>query len=283
MRAGYKALPSWKKPALKRRRRRILALAVLAGAVTAAVPLAVKPAARALGQFAPFQVRSIDVTGLLYLAPEEIRARLAQAGAHVGDNLLLVNPVKLEQALETNARIERAQVARIPGKLLVRVTERRTFVLVNAGALLEVDAGGTVLTPLKRGLVADRPVITGLKVRGAAAPGKKLSGDRMEDLLRLVGLLESPDVGLLSEISEIASDTPSRAVLRTSRDQIPIVVDPERVTLAAMRAVAATLRDVRERDRRVLVMDARYRGQVVVRCGPDSSAGARGADPRAKV
>jgi len=105
----------------------------------------------------------------------------------------------------------------------------------------------------------------------------------MEDLLRLVGLLESPDVGLLSEISEIASDTPSRAVLRTSRDQIPIVVDPERVTLAAMRAVAATLRDVRERDRRVLVMDARYRGQVVVRCGPDSSAGARGADPRAKV
>lgn len=258
----------------------LLALSALA---TLTAPLAVKPAARALGSLQPFQVRSIEVSGLLYLAPEEIRSSVAQAGARVGDNLLLVSPARVEAGIEKNARVERAQVLRVPGKLIVRVTERRTFVLVSAGSLLEVDADGTVLSPLKRGLVADRPIVTGLKIR-PAAPGSKLSGERMQDLLRLVRLLESPEVGLVSEISEIASDAPARAVLRTSRDQIPIVVDPERVTLAAMRAVAATLRDVRERDRRVLVMDARYRGQVVVRCGPDSSTGARaGVDPRAKV
>lgn len=283
MRAGYRALPSWKKPAVKRRRRRVLALLALLGIASATAPLAVKPAAHALGSLAPFQVRSIEVTGLLYLAPEEIRSKVTQAGARVGDNLLLVSPSRVEAAIEKNARVERAQVVRVPGKLIVRVTERRTFVLVSAGTLLEVDVSGTVLSPLKRGLIADRPIVTGLKLR-AAAPGTKLSGERMQDLLRLVGLLESPDVGLISEISEIASDAPGRAVMRTSRDQIPIVVDPERVTPAAMRAVAATLRDVRERDRRVLVMDARYKGQVVVRCGPDSSSGrASRADPRAKV
>jgi cell division septal protein FtsQ len=281
VRAGYRSLPSWKKPALKRRRRRVLLLVVVVALAAVTVPLAARPAARALGSLAPFQVRSIEVSGLLYLAPEEIRSRIP---ARVGDNLLLVSPAAVEAALEKNARVERAQVVRVPGKLIVRVTERRTFVLVSAGSLLEVDAEGTVLTPLKRGLVADRPIVTGLKLR-PAAPGTKLTGERMEDLLHLVRLLESPDVGLISEISEIASDAPARAVLRTSRDQIPIYVDPERVNLAAMRAVAATLRDVRERDRRVLVMDARYKGQVVVRCGPDSSTGVRAAsaDPRSKV
>jgi hypothetical protein len=259
----------------------VLLLVVVVALAAVTVPLAARPAARALGSLAPFQVRSIEVSGLLYLAPEEIRSRIP---ARVGDNLLLVSPAAVEAALEKNARVERAQVVRVPGKLIVRVTERRTFVLVSAGSLLEVDAEGTVLTPLKRGLVADRPIVTGLKLR-PAAPGTKLTGERMEDLLHLVRLLESPDVGLISEISEIASDAPARAVLRTSRDQIPIYVDPERVNLAAMRAVAATLRDVRERDRRVLVMDARYKGQVVVRCGPDSSTGVRAAsaDPRSKV
>lgn len=278
MRAGYRSTPSWKKPAVKRRRRRFIALLLLAGLVAATGKLAAPRALTALGSLEPFQVRSIDVSGLLYLAPEEIRARIP---VKIGDNLLEVDPAAVEAAIEKNARVERAEVARLPGKLRVRVTERRTFILVSAGSLLEVDADGTVLTPLKRGLIADRPVVTGLKLR-STAPGTRLSDDRVQDLLRLVGLLESPDVGLVSEISEIASDGPGRAVLRTSRDQIPIVVDPERATLAAMRAVAATLRDVRERDRHVLTMDARYRGQIVVRCGPDSSA-KPGVDPRSKV
>ena len=278
MRAGYRSTPSWKKPAVKRRRRRFIALLLLAGLVATTGRLAAPRVVTALGSLEPFQVRSIDVSGLLYLAPEEIRARIP---VKIGDNLLEVDPAAVEAAIEKNARVERADVARLPGKLRVRVTERRTFVLVSAGSLLEVDAEGTVLTPLKRGLIADRPVVTGLKLR-STAPGTRLSGDRVQDLLRLVGLLESPDVGLVSEISEIASDGPGRAILRTSRDQIPIVVDPERATLAAMRAVAATLRDVRERDRRVLTMDARYRGQIVVRCGPDSSA-KPGVDPRSKV
>lgn len=278
MRAGYRSTPSWKKPAVKRRRRRFLALLVLAVLVAATGKLAAPRAVAALGSLEPFQVRSIDVSGLLYLAPEEIRARIP---VKIGDNLLEVDPGAVEAAIEKNARVERADVARLPGKLRVRVTERRTFILVSAGSLLEVDGDGTVLTPLKRGLIADRPVVTGLKLR-STAPGTRLSGDRVQDLLRLVRLLESPDVGLVSEISEIASDGPGRAVLRTSRDQIPIVVDPERATLAAMRAVAATLRDVRERDRHVFTMDARYRGQIVVRCGPDSSA-KPGVDPRSKV
>lgn len=279
MRAGYKPRPSWRKPAQRRRRRRVLVL-LLAGALLAlAAPLLARPAVKALGSLAPFQVHAVELTGLLYLAPDEIRPRIP---VRDGDNLLLVSPRKIEAALKKNARVEAVRVARYPGKVQVSVVERRTFVLVNANGLLEVDPNGTVLTPLRRGLIADRPVVTGLRL-APAAPGTQLPGRRVQELLRLVRLLEAPEVGLIAEISEISADTPSRVVLRTSRDQIPILVDPERVTLAAMRAVAATLRDVRERDRRVLVLDARYRGQVVVRCAPPTIDDVAGTEHQGKV
>ena len=67
-----------------------------------------------------------------------------------------------------------------------------------------------------------------------------------------------------------STSDPRFLVLRTSRDQIPILIDPERVTPRCLIALAATLRDLRDRDRRVLGLDARYRGQVIVRCAPDS-------------
>jgi len=85
-----------------------------------------------------------------------------------------------------------------------------------------------------------------------------------------VELLEEPQVSLIADISEIAYQSRSRAVLRTAQDQIPIVVDPEEVSLVAMRALAATLRDIRARGRHVTFVDARYHGQVVVRCAPEA-------------
>jgi cell division septal protein FtsQ len=268
MRAGFRSLPTWKKPAIKRRRRRILLLVALVALAAVIAPLVAKPAARSLGGVPFFRVGAVEISGLLYLSPDEIRARIP---VREGDNLLLVDTGSIEAALRENTRVERAHVARHMGAVHVRIEERRTFVLVSAGSLLEIDEEGTVLTPLRRGLVPDRPIVTGLRVAGAK-PGTRLADPRLQGVLRLVRLLESPEVGLVSEISEIAADVPGRIVLRTSRDQIPIFVDPERVSLAAMRAVAATLRDVRERHRRVLVLDARYRGQVVVRCAPESTA-----------
>jgi cell division septal protein FtsQ len=236
----------------------------LAGVGVLLAPLAAAPLAKALGRVPLLRVRSIEVTGLLYLSPEEVRAILP---VHEGDNLLLVRPGDVEAALRENARIEEARVIRRLGGVSVRLRERRPFALVSAAALVEVDEGGVVLQPLERGLLADRPVITGLRL-GGAKPGRRLESAALGDLLRLVGLLEDPQVGLVTDISEIAYESRSRAVLRTARDQIPIVVDPEQTSRPAMRALAATLRDVRARGRRVESVDARYHGQVVVRCVP---------------
>src|SRR5258706_260288 len=92
-------------------------------------------------------------------------------------------------------RMERVWVPLLPAAVRVNVRERRPFVLVNAGRLLEVDSTGVILPPLGRGLIADRPVVTGL-VLAAHRPGTRLSAARLRDVLRVVSLLESPDVGV---------------------------------------------------------------------------------------
>lgn len=270
MRAGYRGLPTWKRPARRRRNRRIAALALALVAAVLAFPLLAGSMVQLLGVLPPFRAESIEVTGLLYLSPEEVRAQIP---VRERDNLLLIRPERIEAALRLHPRIEDAHVSRSPGRLHAEIRERRTFLLVNAGTLLEVDVSGTILSPLARGLVADRPVLSGVPFPTVKV-GARVTTVRLREVLRLVSYLEAPEVGLVADISEIVSENRNRAVLRTSRDQIPILVDPERATPASMRALSATLRDLRARDRRVLSLDARFRGQVVVRCVPGDSAGA---------
>ena len=277
MRAGYRGQPTWKRPARKRRNRRILLVLLLSATAALLVPVLARPAAYVLGLLPPFRAGGIEISGYLYLSPEEIRAQIP---VREGESLLEIDPEKIEAALRLHPRIEDARVSRAPGRLRVEIRERRTFLLVNAGTLLELDATGTILSPLARGLVADRPVLSGVPFP-TVKPGAQVTSARLGDVLRLVSLLEAPEVGLVSDISEIISEDRNRVVLRTSRDQIPITVDPERVTLPAMRALGAALRDVREHDRRVLAVDTRYRDQVVVRCAPGDSVTV--AVPREKV
>ena len=266
MRAGLRTAARLKRPERRRRNRRILLATLVSLLLLAALARTAPRAARALGRLPLFQAGRVEVTGLLYLSPDEVRPSIP---VRSGESLFDVRPADIVRSLIQNPRIESASVTLLPAAVRVNVRERRPFVLVNAGRLLEVDSTGVILPPLGRGLIADRPVVTGLAL-SARRPGTRVTTARFGDVLRVVSLLESPEVGLLPEISEIVASDPRFLVLRTSRDQIPILIDPERVTPRCLIALAATLRDLRDRDRRVLGLDARYRGQVIVRCAPDS-------------
>jgi hypothetical protein len=234
--------------------------------VVAVTPLLARPAARLLGRFAWFQVRRIEIVGCSGLTPDSVRASLP---VEEGENLLLLPLDRVAEAVERNVRVESVRVTRSPGTLHVRLRERRAFVLVSAGTLLEVDSTGLILPPLPGGAVPDRPVVTGLSM-ATRKPGARVTSPRLLGVLGLVRDLEAPDVRLLHEISEIAAGDGRTLTLRTAGDQVPILVDPLRVTPASLRALGATLHDLRERHRIVLGLDARFRGQVVVRCAPDS-------------
>ena len=269
MRAGYRAAARLKLPERRRRNRRILlgllAVGLLGWGLTRVAP----GASRVLGKLPMFQAGRVEVTGLLYLTPDEVRPSIP---VREGQSFFAVRPDEIIRSLLKNPRIESASVRFMPAELMIQVHERRPFVLVNAGRLLEVDSTGTILPPLARGLIADRPVVSGLSM-GGRRPGARLTTSRFADVRRVVSLLESPGVDLLPEVSEIVVDDPRWLTLRTSRDQIPILIDPDRTTPRCLMALAATLRDLRARDRRVLGVDARYRGQVIVRCAPDSLGG----------
>jgi cell division septal protein FtsQ len=266
MRAGYRIQESLRRPERKRRNRRILAARLLLAVAAGTAPLLARPAARALGALPPFRVGRIEVEGCADLTPAVV---VAAVPVKPGDNLLLVDAGKVADAVLRNARIEDAWVSRSPGTLHVRILERRTHVLVSSGTLLEIDSSGCILPPLPRGFVPDRPVVTGLRI-AARRPGTHVESARLRDVLRLVTQLEAPGVDLLEEISEIAVQDGRSATLRTARDQIPMLVDPARATASQLRALAVALRDVRSRNRPVQAMDARFRGQVVIRCAPDS-------------
>jgi len=266
MRAGYRIQQGLHLPERKRRNRRILAGLLLLAVAAGTAPLLGRPLSRALGALPPFRVGRVEVSGCAALVPAEVAATLP---VRPGDNLLLVDAKKVHDAVRRNARVESATVSRSPGTLHVRIVERRTHVLVSAGTLLEIDSTGCILPPLPRGVVPDRPVVTGLRLP-TRKPGAHVASARLHDVLRLVSNMEAPDVGLLEEISEIAVVDARSATLRTARDQIPMLVDPARATPSQLRALAVALRDVRNRNRPVQAMDARFRGQVVIRCAPDS-------------
>ena len=265
MRAGTRALSSLRRPERRRRNRRVLALAVLLLLAASALPRLWAPLTGVLGRLPLFQAGRVVVTGLLYLSREEVRAEIP---VEEGESLFKIRPEAIVRALEKNPRIENASVSLGPSEVRVRVRERRPFLLLHVGPLVEVDASGIILQPIARGLIADRPVVTGLAVP-ARSPGTRVKSARFQAVCDLVTQLEAPEIGLLAEISEIVAGDPRWLVLRTSRDQIPILIDPDRTTPRGLKALAVTLRDLRENGRSVLAVDARYSGQVIVRCAPE--------------
>ena len=277
MRAGYRSLSALKRPERKRRNRRALAALLILLLAAAMAPFAARPLAGLLGRLPWFQVRRIEISGCSALAPESVRSSIP---VDLGENLLLVPTARVAEAAGRNARVESVRVTRSPGTLHVRLRERRTFVLVAAGTLLEVDSTGVILPPVRGGAVPDRPVVTGMSLP-TRRPGARLTAPRLLGVLGLVRELEAPDVHLLHEISEIAAGDARTVTLRTAGDQVPILVDPLRVTPASLRALAATLHDLRDRHRIVLGLDVRFRGQVVVRCAPDTLRAT--SEPRDKV
>jgi len=265
MRVGTRTTSLARKSQHRRSSRRILLAALLILSAIWWLPRLGVPLSRLLGRAPLFQAERVEVTGLLYLSRQEVRSAIP---VRDGQSLFTVRPAEIVRSLEKNPRIENATVTFAASTVRVSVRERRPFVLLHVGSLVEVDSGGTILQPLARGLIADRPVVEGLSV-STRRPGSRIQSARFAEVRELVLALESPEIGLLSEISEIIATDPRWLVLRTSRDQIPILIDPERVTPRCLKALAVTLRDLREHDRHVLAVDARYRGQVIVRCAPE--------------
>lgn len=191
-----------------------------------------------------FRVRRVEIEGARYVAPDEIVSRLrVDTTASVWDD---VSP--LEARVREHPQVRDVRIGRrLPGTLVVRVTENPPVALVStARGLVVTDAAGDALPVDPTKIDVDLPVLA--------------SRDTL--LLRLLGEMRAQEPALFARLSEAR---------RTPRGEI-VLVFPEHRVLASADVTAGRLAELRpveldlaRRALRVAELDLRFRDQVIAR------------------
>jgi cell division protein FtsQ len=225
-----------------RRVRWRLAVAVAAGLVLLASPLW---GPRALRQLAFFRVRRIEVNGLRYTPASEILARL-----QVDTTRSVWDPVApLAERVMTHPQVESAYVSRrLPGTLVVDVTERRPVALVPIGAELRaVDERGVTLPLDPSRTPVDAPVVT---------------TPRDARVYHLLGQMAREAPALYARISSIRPAGNGELIVQVADVPVRTMTG---VSLARLSDIEPVERDLARRQLRVAELDLRYRDQVIAR------------------
>jgi cell division protein FtsQ len=151
-------------------------------------------------------VRDVRVLGADHTTPAAIAEA---AGLSTDDNLLLVSTSEIATAAETLPWVRDAEVSRkLPGTVVVRVTERRpAMLLALSGARWLIDRDGHVLGEADRG--ESLPILSGFDP-GEVAPGMNLALPQARAAMRVWRSLPS---GLASHVVAVFAPTPHRISL----------------------------------------------------------------------
>lgn len=128
-----------------------------------------------------FLLNSVAVEGNLRIADADV---LALAGIQPGESVWDVSPTQVSARLGTHPWIQRATVRREgPGRIVIKVRERKPMAIVRFEQLYYVDRRGHVLGTLAADDSRNLPMITGLEgeIRRAFAP---VALPRVAQLLR---------------------------------------------------------------------------------------------------
>jgi cell division protein FtsQ len=197
-----------------------------------------------LSHLSYFRVRNVEVSGLRYLAPNDVVKRLrvdttASVWADLGE---------LERRVETHPQVKSATIDRdLPGTLVVRVTENSPIAYVQtAGGLRAVDKDGRFLPIDPTRIAIDLPVLA--------------KADTV--LLHLLANVKSVSPALFGEISDIRRTGGTDIALTLSTAQVRALASISAQRLADIIPVEA---DLARRKARVTELDLRFRDQVIAR------------------
>ncbi len=191
-----------------------------------------------------FHVHRIEILGARYLPPSDILGRL-----HVDTMSSVWDPIgPIEARVASHPAVERVVIHRkLPGTLVVEVTERTPVALVpSAGGLRVYDGRGVALPIDPARVTVDAPVLM----------------QRDTALLRLLGELRVGRPTLYARVS---------AVRRVGRDELlfELATEPVRamqdVTLDRLADIEPVEADLSRKQIRPAEIDLRYRDQVIAR------------------
>ncbi|WP_237217820.1 cell division protein FtsQ/DivIB, partial [Falsiroseomonas oryziterrae] len=144
--------------------------------------------AAAFGDAAGLEVREVVVEGRRNTPQELIRAAV---GVSRGDPILSFSPTEARERLETIAWVESAHVERrLPGTILVRLTERAPFAIwQHQGRFSIIDREGKVVTTETLDAFGPLPLIVGAGADRTAAPLYDLLAAHPEVLRRVQAMV----------------------------------------------------------------------------------------------
>jgi cell division protein FtsQ len=193
-----------------------------------------------------FRVRKIEVLGLRYTPPAEVLTRLRMDTTHS-----VWEPLEpLGARVAAHPQIERAVVTRkLPGTLVVDVTERRPVALVSVGpALRAVDERGVVLPLDPSRTPVDAPIVS--------APPRETG------VYHLLGAMQRDAPRLYARVSAIRSAGSGELLVQLAGLPVRTLTT---VTLARLGDIEPVERDLARRQLRAAELDLRYRDQVIAR------------------
>jgi cell division protein FtsQ len=191
-----------------------------------------------------FHVRRIEIVGAHYVAPSDILARL-----HVDTLKSVWDPAApLAARVMTHSEVERAVVRRkLPGTLVVEITERVPVALVPASAGFRVyDARGIALPIDPAKVPVDAPVLS--------------QPDTM--VLRLLGAMRVGMPALYARLSAVT--TMGKDEMRLDLKSQPVRAMKD-VTLERLAEIEPVEADLVRKQLRATEIDLRYRDQVIAR------------------
>jgi cell division protein FtsQ len=202
-----------------------------------------------------FRVRRVEIEGTRYVSPDEIVQRLRMdTTASLWDDV-----APLEQRVRKHPSVRDVRIARkLPGTLLVRVTEDLPVALVQAAAgLVPVDAAGKSLPINPATADVDLPVLA----------------TRDTLVLRLLGEVRESAPALFARIGEVRRFQRGGSMFLLFH----LAQQPTRDILAAADVTADRLTDIvpveqdlARRNLRATELDLRFRDQVIARVEKDT-------------
>ena len=194
-----------------------------------------------------FRVRRVVIEGTRYAAPDEIVSRLrVDTTASIWDG---VTP--LVARVQAHPQVREVRIRRrLPGTLVVQVTERPPVALVNTPAgLVVTDAEGAALPVDPTAIDVDLPVVA----------------TRDTLVLRLLSEVQAALPALYAQVSDARRGPEGAVVLDLASVRLLAATDVSTQRLAEALAVQ---QDLVTRGRTAVELDLRFRDQVVARLSP---------------
>jgi cell division protein FtsQ len=199
-----------------------------------------------LRRLAFFRVRKVEILGTRYTAPGELLERLkVDTTRSVWDPL-----APLEARVRSHPQVANVVVTRrLPGTIVVQVTERHPVALVDGpGGLRAVDERGVRLPLDPSRTPVDAPIVT-------AAPRDTM-------VYHLLGAMQRDAPALYAKLSSIRSSGADEILLQIADLSVRAMTS---VTLARLGDIDPVERDLARRQLRPTEIDLRYRDQVIAR------------------